>query len=1194
MKKHFLAAWIGLGICSSLAAEPVRLITGTVDPAGRYEMKENTEGNSGKIFRIIQVSHFLNTAEMERLLASGIEIQQYVPEKSYFAWVPEGFNVSTLRSLNISGMIKLAAELKIHPSFKELPYPSWMIFGDKIEVKISLERKESVSTYVSQLNQAGFEVNRTYDFSNLAYVRLASKDLTRLANLEFVTFVEPTDGPVFTENQVGRSNHRSNTMSTEYISNRRYNGNGVNVAIGDDGVIGPHIDYQGRMVNRATATNSTINHAGHCAGTMMGAGNLNQSTRGMGWGLKIHVYDYYGALTAAPNTYTADSMRVNSFSLGETCNAGYTGNAVTADRQMRQLPLMMHVFSAGNSGGTNCNWGAGNAWGQITGGYKMGKNVFTVGNLDYLDVIAPSSSRGPASDGRLKPEITAVGTDVNSTLRNNQYQLMTGTSMACPAIAGIFGQMIHAHRVLNNNQEPEAALIKAAMMVGADDLGTKGPDYNYGYGRVNGNNAVRVLEERTYFSDTVTQNGDASFNITVPAGCANAKVMVYYTDNEAAAGASRALINDLTLSLTDANNTTYLPWALLKSGRTAASVSAPAIKGVDSLNNHEMVEIDTPTAGNYTIRIAGTAVPQGPVKFYVVYQFKLADQILLTYPMGGESFVPGTTETIRWDDVPNNTSPYTLEYSLNGGVSWSTLSNAIAANRRYYNWSIPANLNSGNMTMRISRVGASDVCNAPMALYPLPSNLQVVRLCADSMEISWNGVTGATSYEVSLLGSRYMDSVGTTTGGVTRLAFAGTFSGTQEYWYSVRAVSTLAKGRRANAIRKAPGFINCTLATDMGVTKVVSPASGSVPMCSGSFTDSVRIWVKNFSNQPKNNIPVHYRVNNGTIITETLTTTIPVLDSALHTFRTSISQSTAGTLRVASWATLSGDLNRFNDTGYVTLNLIGGTPQTIGNLYNFDSGTRAPGTTNCEATSSVLPGGYINEANNTVDNIDWRLFGGATASATTGPDFDHTTGTATGNYVYLEASACFSKTAIMLTPCFSIPTGGIHALRFWYHMFGSSMGELRVDIFSNGQWTNDIMPVIRGDQGNAWRSRDISLAAYAGQNVLFRFRGTTGTNFYSDMALDDIGVVQTSGVGAINVSSDLVSIYPNPAKDEIMIQGTTNQINYQLVDISGKICLKGATSNSKIDVKSIPNGIYFIEIQTIEGSFRKKLIIQRN
>jgi hypothetical protein len=69
-------------------------------------------------------------------------------------------------------------------------------------------------------------------------------------------------------------------------------------------------------------------------------------------------------------------------------------------------------------------------------------------------------------------------------------------------------------------------------------------------------------------------------------------------------------------------NGTYLPWALLKSGRTAASVSAPAIKGVDSLNNHEMVEIDTPTAGNSTIRIAGTAVPQGPVKFYVVYQFK--------------------------------------------------------------------------------------------------------------------------------------------------------------------------------------------------------------------------------------------------------------------------------------------------------------------------------------------------------------------------------------------------------------------------------------------------------------------------------------------------------------------------------------------------------------------------------------------
>lgn len=222
------------------------------------------------------------------------------------------------------------------------------------------------------------------------------------------------------------------------------------------------------------------------------------------------------------------------------------------------------------------------------------------------------------------------------------------------------------------------------------------------------------------------------------------------------------------------------------------------------------------------------------------------------------------------------------------------------------------------------------------------------------------------------------------------------------------------------------------------------------------------------------------------------------------------------------------------------------------------------------------------------------MFGGATASATTGPDFDHTTGTATGNYVYLEASACFSKTALMLTPCFTIPTGGIHALRFWYHMYGSSMGELHVDLFANGRWTNDVMTPLIGDQGNAWRSKDISLAAYAGQNVLFRFRGITGTNFYSDMALDDIGVVQTNGVGTQFMNSDLLSIYPNPAKDEIMIQWTAKQFNYQLVDVSGKICLKGLCSNSKIDVKTLTNGVYFIDIQTIEGVFRKKVIIQRN
>src|SRR4030095_945077 len=103
--------------------------------------------------------------------------------------------------------------------------------------------------------------------------------------------------------------------------------------------------------------------------------------------------------------------------------------------------------------------------------------------VDKEDKINGSSSGGPAKDGRLKPEICAVGTDVYSTQPNNTYGFNTGTSMACPGISGNFAMLIHAYRDLNGGSSPLSALIKATLMNTADDLGNAGPDYQYGYGR---------------------------------------------------------------------------------------------------------------------------------------------------------------------------------------------------------------------------------------------------------------------------------------------------------------------------------------------------------------------------------------------------------------------------------------------------------------------------------------------------------------------------------------------------------------------------------------------------------------------------------------------------------------------------------------------------------------------------------------
>ena len=140
--------------------------------------------------------------------------------------------------------------------------------------------------------------------------------------------------------------------------------------------------------------------------------------------------------------------------------------------------------------------------------------------------------------------------------------------------------------------------------------------------------------------------------------------------------------------------------------------------------------------------------------------------------------------------------------------------------------------------------------------------------------------------------------------------------------------------------------------------------------------------------------------------------------------------------------------------------------------------------------------------NATGDDIDWSVSDGPTPSDFTGPDADHTTGN--GKYLFTEASSCFTKKAILLSPVYDLSAISSPVLQFWYHMFGVDMGSLTVDVQITGSagWTPLWME--SGDHGPNWNLATVSLSAYAGDSVRFRFVGVTGIGYASDMGLDDI------------------------------------------------------------------------------------------
>jgi PKD repeat protein len=189
-------------------------------------------------------------------------------------------------------------------------------------------------------------------------------------------------------------------------------------------------------------------------------------------------------------------------------------------------------------------------------------------------------------------------------------------------------------------------------------------------------------------------------------------------------------------------------------------------------------------------------------------------------------------------------------------------------------------------------------------------------------------------------------------------------------------------------------------------------------------------------------------------------------------------------------------------------------------LYeNFESNTACATATNCGATTCNLVNGWVNEPNGAVDDIDWRVDAGGTATASTGPTTDHNPGTAAGFYLYLEASQnCYIQTAEMMSPCVDLSGATDPRLAFWYHMLGTAMGSLHIDILFEGNWDMDVWSE-SGNQGNQWLTDTVDLTAYIGGTVQVRFRGITGTAPQSDLAIDDISFVEGSAPAAAFVFS---------------------------------------------------------------------------
>jgi len=171
---------------------------------------------------------------------------------------------------------------------------------------------------------------------------------------------------------------------------------------------------------------------------------------------------------------------------------------LTVNELMRQAVIAVKasgvfvVVSNGNFG-PNC--------GTTSGPPAYFEESFSVGSTRQNDTISGFSSRGPVlidTSFRIKPNVSAPGSQVRSCIRNGEYAHFNGTSMAGPHVAGLVALVLSARPDLAGNVEFLETLIEQTAVPFNDTIqcgevpGTARPNQAYGWGRVDALAAVQA------------------------------------------------------------------------------------------------------------------------------------------------------------------------------------------------------------------------------------------------------------------------------------------------------------------------------------------------------------------------------------------------------------------------------------------------------------------------------------------------------------------------------------------------------------------------------------------------------------------------------------------------------------------------------------------------------------------------------
>lgn len=379
------------------------------------------------------------------------------------------------------------------------------------------------------------EVLKAWYISNALWVEADYEGLIALSHLGAVDYITstnevtlnyepPVEKSATSSRSVGGSENGLKAIKAPFLWQMGYTGHGAVGYIIDTGVWPVHPAIRENFMGNFAPLLHTWKyydlpfpgdksdaHGTHVTGTVMGLDPETADTIGVAFGARYiatdPIVEDLSMVKGVPALMTAFEWALNpdgdmntSDDIPHVINNSW-GIAVSNDTTFCNTDFVRDIFMACEAAGIAVVYSAGNSGpnpGTISRPQYVAINPvlpFTVGALNGNQStfpIASFSSRGPIACNvvdslKIKPEVSAPGVDVRSSVQKNEYAVYSGTSMAGPHVAGAV--------LLLKEVFPQASGkdLLLALYHSADDLGSVGEDNTYGTGIINLQKAYDTL-----------------------------------------------------------------------------------------------------------------------------------------------------------------------------------------------------------------------------------------------------------------------------------------------------------------------------------------------------------------------------------------------------------------------------------------------------------------------------------------------------------------------------------------------------------------------------------------------------------------------------------------------------------------------------------------------------------------------------